>query len=140
MDIRVLKTIGLDNAPEAKVIRQKVFVEEQGFIDEFDDIDEIAQHVLIFKGDKAVGTGRVYFDGECWHAGRIAVLPEYRKQHLGGRVIQALEECIKENGGDEIVLSAQMQAVGFYEKVGFTNCGDLHCDQDCPHVTMRKKI
>ena len=47
---------------------------------------------------------------------------------------------IVDQGADEIVLSAQMQAVGFYEKVGYENLGELHYDQDCPHVTMKKKI
>ena len=33
---------GLTNSPDAKAIRQSVFVEEQGFEYEFDDIDETA--------------------------------------------------------------------------------------------------
>ena len=33
---------GLNNSPDARAIRQSVFVEEQGFEYEFDDIDEIA--------------------------------------------------------------------------------------------------
>lgn len=141
MDIRVKIYKGLKDIPEAKYIRQTVFVDEQGFIDEFDDIDEIAFHVLVFDGDKAVATGRVFLDEENhWHAGRIAVLAEYRKQHMGAKVMEALEECAKQQGADELVLSAQKQAVGFYEKVGYENFGNLHYDQDCPHVTMKKKI
>ena len=141
MNIRVKISKGLKDVPEAMYIRQTVFVDEQGFIDEFDDIDEIAFHVLIFDGDKAVATGRVFLDEEKhWHAGRIAVLAEYRKQHMGARVMEALEECAKHQGADEIVLSAQMQAVGFYEKVGYENLGELHYDQGCPHITMKKHL
>ena len=34
---------------EAAMIRQEVFVEEQGFELEFDEIDPIAQHIVLFE-------------------------------------------------------------------------------------------
>ena len=39
---------GLNNSPDARAIRQSVFVEEQGFEYEFDDIDEIALHLVLY--------------------------------------------------------------------------------------------
>ena len=39
---------GLTNSPDARVIRQSVFVEEQGFEYEFDDIDETALHLVLY--------------------------------------------------------------------------------------------
>lgn len=138
MDIKIKTAKGLENLPEAKEIRQKVFVEEQGFVDEFDDIDAIAFHVVVCKNEKAVATGRLFFDGESWHIGRVAVMAEYRGQNIGEKVMSALENYGKEIGVKEISLSAQMQAKGFYEKQGYENCGDLHFDQGCPHITMKK--
>ena len=38
---------GLDALPLAKELRRKVFITEQGFQNEFDDIDRTAWHVLI---------------------------------------------------------------------------------------------
>lgn len=35
---------------EAKEIRLEVFVKEQGFEEEFDDIDETAAHIVLFDG------------------------------------------------------------------------------------------
>lgn len=51
-----------DEIPEeAKAIREEVFIKEQGFKDEFDEIDDVAKHVLIFDGDIPVGTCRFFF-------------------------------------------------------------------------------
>ena len=40
--------------PEAAAIRQAVFVEEQGFQEEFDAIDRHALHLLLFADRKSV--------------------------------------------------------------------------------------
>ena len=55
-------------------------------------------------------------------------------------IISSLESYATEHGIKEINLSAQVQALGFYTKLGYENLGDLHMDEHCPHVTMRKKI
>ena len=65
-----------DEIPEeAKTIREAVFIKEQGFKDEFDEIDDVAKHVLLFDGDIPVGTCRFFFSEErnCYVIGRIAV-------------------------------------------------------------------
>ena len=83
---------GLNNSPDARAIRQSVFVEEQGFEYEFDDIDEIALHLVLYdENDNPCATGRLFFDG-CMKIGRIAVMKEYRGQSLGSEVIAILEE------------------------------------------------
>lgn len=41
---------GLANNADARLIRQQVFVEEQGFVNEFDDIDAKAYHAVIYTG------------------------------------------------------------------------------------------
>ena len=47
---------------EEKKIRIKVFMEEQGFKDEFDDLDEVCKHLVVFDHQKAIGTCRYYYD------------------------------------------------------------------------------
>lgn len=60
--------------PDAMLVRQEVFVEEQGFHDEFDDIDEIADHYLLYVDGEIAGCCRVfpskdneYLDEGCPH-------------------------------------------------------------------------
>ena len=45
---------------EAKEIRLEVFVKEQGFEEEFDDIDETAAHIVLFDGSHPVGVCRIF--------------------------------------------------------------------------------
>lgn len=89
---------GLNNSPDARAIRQSVFVEEQGFEYEFDDIDETALHLVLYdENDNPCATGRLFFNG-CMKIGRIAVMKEYRGQSLGSEVIAILEEKALESG------------------------------------------
>lgn len=124
---------------ECVQIRQEVFVEEQGFIDEFDDTDKSAFHAIVYDGKKAIATGRVFAGSETiYHIGRVAVLKEYRGKHAGEAVMAAMEQKAKMLGAEMITLSAQCQASGFYKKIGYTETDDFHLDQHCPHVTMTK--
>ena len=96
-------------------VRKAVFMEEQGFQQEFDDVDDRAYHVLIQDGERPVATGRLFTeDGETYLIGRVAVLSAYRGQHLGEHVVTALEQQAKACGAKCITLSAQCRAAGFY--------------------------
>ena len=44
-------------------VRTKVFVEEQGFKNEFDDIDKTALHILCYIDKRPVAVGRIYKGG-----------------------------------------------------------------------------
>ena len=128
---------------EAKIIRQKVFVEEQGFIDEFDEADNESLHFLLFVDDKAVGTCRFLYskEHECYAIGRFAVLKEYRNKHLGQELMKACEqEIIKKHGHIRVGLGAQLQAMLFYQKCGYNATETRYFEQDCPHVWMEKVL
>lgn len=132
--------VGLDSLPEAMEIRKTVFVDEQGFVDEFDETDKTAHHIVVLHDGSPIATGRVFPDEGSWHIGRVAVLPDSRKTGAGRYVMNTLEEIAAENGAAEVVLSAQVQASGFYERLGYSAFGEEYLDQHCPHIDMRKKI
>ena len=60
---------------EAASIRKEVFMEEQGFVEEFDEIDHQARHIVVFNGEVPIGTCRFYWDQErnSYVLGRVAV-------------------------------------------------------------------
>lgn len=127
--------------PECKKIREEVFIKEQKFENEFDEIDETAYHLVLFQNNLPVATGRMYpstEDSATYILGRIAVLKEYRKCHLGKEVLTILENKAKNLGAEKTVLSAQMQAKGFYEKNGYKKFGEVYYDEYCPHIHMEK--
>ena len=128
---------------EAKNIRTEVFIKEQKFENEFDDIDDRAYHLIIWQDDKAIANARLYKDNEQEHAyiiGRLAVIKEYRQYHIGTKLMNLLESKVKDLAGAKISLSAQCRARAFYESLGYKASGDIYLDEYCPHIHMEKLI
>lgn len=140
MEIRI--TQGIEAAPEAVLIRKAVFMEEQGFENEFDSVDTYAFHAVLFTDENIpAACGRLYSnDSKCFIIGRIAVQKPFRGKGLGERIVKALENKARELGGHETELSAQVRAMGFYEKLGYFPFGEEYLDEYCPHISMRKKL
>ena len=116
MNLRLKTAIGIENLPEAKEVRIDVFVNEQGFTTEFDDIDHIAYHIVFLENDKPICTGRCYQDKENknnYHIGRVAVIKSHRNKHLGSLIMKTLEDYVQRVGGKSVQLSAQVTAIQF---------------------------
>ncbi len=122
------------------MLRQAVFVEEQGFQNEFDEIDEIADHLLVLQDQIVVAVARVYREGEDYHIGRICVNREKRKNGLGSFLLKQAECFCRERGGKRLVLGAQLRAEGFYKACGYRRCGPEYLEEGCPHVRMEKNL
>ena len=138
MIIQILNAINDD----IKQIRIDVFINEQGFENEFDDIDKTAKFVLLSIDGKAVGTCRFFpsnIDGDA-HIGRMAVRKLYRGQNLGSKIMHAAENGIRRDGCKTCSLSAQVQARPFYESLGYVAEGEEYLDEGCPHILMRKQL
>ncbi|WP_455524494.1 GNAT family N-acetyltransferase [Holdemanella biformis] len=125
---------------EAKDIRIKVFIKEQGFKNEFDDIDQISSHIVVFDETKPVGTCRFFKENNHYTIGRVAVLKEYRNQHIGNLLLKSAEKEIKKLNGDLIVVHAQVRVSPFYENQGYIQFGQIDDDEGVPHMWMKKKI
>ena len=125
----------------AKAIRVRVFMDEQGFCEEFDEIDNIATHLVAFDSDTPIATCRVFknTDGK-YQVGRLAVIPEYRGKGIGEKMLAASEDIVAAHGGDCVLLHSQCRAQGFYAKCGFVAYGEIDYDEDCPHVWMKKSV
>lgn len=130
---------------ESKNIRFIVFCDEQGVekSHEIDDLDmpKKAKHIVMYENSKPVATSRFFKEsGNTWHAGRIAVLKEMRGTGCGRKVLEKAEEEMKKLGAKEIFISAQTQARGFYESLGYKAYGNVYPEENIPHIAMKKKI
>lgn len=127
---------------EAVLIRQSVFVEEQGFHEEFDSIDNNAVHLVLFDGNTPVATCRFFKDKEpgTYIIGRIAVMRTHRGNNLGSALLIKASQLIKEAGGIKISLHSQKRVKEFYEKQGYQVSGEEDFDEGCPHIWMYKEI
>lgn len=127
---------------DARLIREEVFIQEQGFHNEFDEIDDLATHIVFYEANIPIATCR-YYKGENsneYIVGRIAIRKIYRGKHIGYVMMKVLEECIFFEGGNLITLSAQIQAQQFYEKNGYTAIGEPYLDEHCQHIHMEKSL
>lgn len=125
---------------DIRYIRETVFIKEQGFENEFDEIDSVAIHMLVKKDNKAIATARLYLENNSYHIGRIAVLKEYRALKIGSKIIKILEEEVKKSNVKRIEISSQVRTKDFYYKCGYKEVGDIYLDEGCPHVLMIKEV
>lgn len=129
------------NQKDSFAVRKAVFIEEQGYENEFDEIDNICDYVTVYYDGQLAGTGRFFPSDEegTFVFGRIAVLKKFRGLHLGAIILEELEKIAKAKGAKCAVLLAQQYAVGFYEKSGFSLCDDeIEYDEGQPHCRMKK--
>ena len=128
---------------EARAIREKVFIEEQGFQEEFDYIDDVATHFVVYDdSEAAIATCRVFYDEQqgSYLLGRLAVTKEHRGKNIGRLIVEAAEKHVQEIGGAQLQLHAQCRITEFYNKLGYVAFGDVEDDQGCPHIWMRKVL
>ena len=133
-------------------VRLEVFVGEQAvpFIQEIDARDEEATtiHLLASGADGTpLGAGRILMDPEepgRVHLGRLAVRRVARGTGLGARVVAALEQTALSHSDRprvEVVLSAQEQAMGFYESCGYRVLdGRRYLDAGIWHQDMARTV
>ena len=126
-----------DGEPMLRAVREAVFMHEQNVPAEleWDGLDEDSRHALALsaKGD-AIGCGRLLPDG---HIGRIAVVEQWRKQHVGTAIMEALLNEARARGFTQVDVDAQTYALPFYRRFGFEEEGAEFQDAGMPHIRMR---
>jgi predicted GNAT family N-acyltransferase len=154
----VVAEIGDDSAGRADreaafAIRRTVFVAEQGVPEELelDDLDATALHVVARLGDRVVGTGRLVREapgyagldpmlGPFGHLGRLAVLAEVRGAGVGAALVAGLEQVAAGHGLTVVALGSQVQAQGFYARLGYQPIGEIFDDAGIDHRMMTKLL
>jgi predicted GNAT family N-acyltransferase len=123
-----------DNA-ELRRIRETVFIAEQAVPPEleWDAEDAEALHFLVYEGDYPIGTARLLPDG---HIGRVSVLKDWRGLKVGDALLRAVIAEAEKRGLQQQMLSAQVQATPFYERLGFAIVSGEYLDAGIPHVDM----
>ncbi|MGQ7260501.1 GNAT family N-acetyltransferase [Vreelandella sp. V005] len=121
--------------PAASEIRRKVFIDEQNVPqdEEWDGLDTECLHFLAMLDGQPVGTARLLPDA---HIGRVAVLANARGTGIGVVLMQTAIEAARQAGHPQVVLSAQVHALAFYERLGFIAHGDEFMDAGIPHREM----
>lgn len=141
--VRVTAIPGTGDIEACKAVRREVFIVEQGVpeAEEWDGLDAECTHFLAVAGTRPVGTARLRVTpgGEA-RAQRVAVLRARRGQDIGRMLMEAIEREAHDRGHAEVVLEAQVQAIPFYERLGYAAEGDVFLDAGIPHRRMRKRL
>ena len=129
---------------QAGAIRQQVFIDEQGIPAqmEWDDADASCLHaVACNRLGVALATGRLmeHVPGVV-KIGRMAVLRPLRGSKVGRAVLDALMASARERGFREAVLHAQLSAVPFYKRAGFTERGTVYEEAGIAHIEMSREL
>lgn len=144
-------TFRTDAFSEAAEIRRKVFMEEQGFQNEFDAVDEDGRtiHLSAYRDGQLIGCARVFpSDMEPgleaapgrWVFGRLAVLPQQRGGGVGSRILAEAEQLAADAGATEIHLHAQCSAQPLYVRAGYEAYGPIEYDEHVEHQWMAKRL
>ncbi|RMR54863.1 GCN5-related N-acetyltransferase [Pseudomonas syringae pv. syringae] len=126
------------NNADIRRIRDSVFIAEQSVPPEleWDAEDAGAVHFLAYEGEYAVGTARLLPDGEI---GRLSVLRDWRGLKVGEALLDAVIHEAEQRGLKPLKLSAQVQAVEFYQRFGFSVISDEFLEAGLPHVDMLRE-
>lgn len=94
--------------------------------DEFDEHDcDGTKYIVLLDDGYPVATCRFYESGErAVKLGRVVVLPQYRGQKLGSLVVTEAEKWALELGYKEIKIDSRLEAIDFYEKLGYKHIDD----------------
>lgn len=129
-----------NNEADWHFVREEVFVNEQGFHNEFDELDAICTHITMYDDEELIGCGRYYKDEVYYVIGRIALLKEYRGKGLSKILISEIEQQIVNNGGQKVKLHAQCRAIPVYRSLGYEPYGEIELDEHVEHIWMRKVL
>lgn len=115
-------------------VRRQVFIAEQAVPEalEWEEIDPACAWFIARAEDRIIGIVRLTPEGRI---GRMAVLPGWRRQGVGAALLHAALALARQRG-DDIHLSAQTHAAGFYARQGFVAVGEVYEDAGIPHIRM----
>ncbi|CAK8054822.1 GNAT family N-acetyltransferase [Eupransor demetentiae] len=121
--------------------RVKVFVVEQNCAyQEVDDKDGDAVHVVLKNSAGAIlAYARIVSSDEPGYIsfGRVLVVQEYRRHHLGRQLIEkTLQECERLYPDKKIKIAAQAYLQNFYASFGFQAVSEIYDEDGLPHIDM----
>ena len=126
---------------DVKLIREEVFVKEQGFANEFDENDKQCWHLVLYLDNVPISTGRILeVDPETYQISRVAVRKQFRGMKVGTYTVKFLCNKAISLGARKAILLAQEDKVPFYRSIGFRPYpdGEIIYEEGVPHIKMYK--
>ncbi len=103
--------------------------------EERDAYDATALHFLARLDGEPAGTARVIMQDRAAKITRVAVQKFARGKGIGLALMRHIEENITVS---EFILDAQLQALAFYQNLGYVPEGEMFMEAGIAHRRMRK--
>ncbi len=133
----------------AVALRLQVFVAEQGVpadieVDEY-DADPTTVHAVALHQGRVIATGRLVIEPDdtgqpIGRIGRMAVAADWRRQGIGGQILQRLEAEARNLGLPRCHLHAQEYVKNFYTNLGYREQGEVFTEANIPHIAMVREL
>ena len=138
----IFKKVSLKEEMEKSyAIRTKVFCEEQKISKEieFDNLDHLCGHFLIFDDKKAIATARVrQKEKNVLKIERVAVLLEFRRLKVGSILIEnIIKHHMNISYSNSFVLHSQVAVADFYKTLNFISYGNEFFEDGISHIAMK---
>ncbi|MCX6351436.1 MAG: GNAT family N-acetyltransferase [Bacteroidetes bacterium] len=135
--ISIQKITATKHMEQAFEIRRIVFVVEQRVDpkEEYDEFETASTHFLATYNITPVGTARYRKTEKGIKLERFAVMQDFRGKGVGKDLVLATLKDIEEST-EKIYLHAQIQVIGFYEKLGFVAEGEIFDEAGIQHRIM----
>ena len=126
-------------------LRYKILLQPLGlkFLDSYREQEATFLHIGCIDNstDKLIGgLILVPVDNEEIRVMQVAVDPARQGEGTGRKLIEYAEKTAKEIGYDRLVMHAMLSVVGFYEKLGFKQEGDMFEEKGINFVRMVKEL
>lgn len=137
---RIIQAISPVEIEQVFAIRTEVFVKEQKCLpsEEFDELDAVAKHYLLFEEDVPVATGRYRKTDKGIKVERIATLESARGNGYASQIIHHIfaESASEYPDCTHYYLHAQVSVMPLYASLGFQPYGDTFIEADIVHQAM----
>ena len=126
-------------------LRADVFVVEQnGIYPDLDNIDYRSIHIFYENEDETIAAYLRFFkkegENDTVQIGRVVTSKRMRGTGLGGRLLgEGIKAAEKMMNPQEMCLSAQTYATGFYAREGFEITSEEYLEDGIPHMEMRRR-
>ena len=126
---------------EIRRIRFAVFVDEQEVPEEIelDERDPFCTHLLAFDDEQPIGTGRIDLEASG-KIGRVAVIASERGRGVGTALMEHFHRLAKEHRLDKVWCNAQLVAVPFYRRLGYSVTGSRFYEAGIEHTRMERDV
>lgn len=140
--MEIIKCTNIDHLIDHFIIRKIVFIDEQNvsYEEEFDLVEKQRVPFVVYDGPHPIGAARLNLNKDYTKIERVCVLKEYRSKGIGKLIMEYLFDYLKNLEIKEVLISAQVQALKFYEGLGFEKFGDIFLDANIPHYKMKKNL